>query len=102
MRQYDVFRNPTPRSRKAIPFIVVLQHDVVADTDSVIVAGLARALMRPPHRLYPDFEIEGRLYTLLTPDLASFPREVLQNSVASLRSEAARIDAALDILFTGI
>lgn len=102
MRQYDVYRNPSARTRKAIPLLVVLQHDVVSDTDSVIVAGLAPALKRPASRLYPDFEIDGRKYTLLTPDLASFPRGALQDPVASLHKEWVHIDGALDILFTGI
>lgn len=102
MRQYDVFRNPSPRSRKAMPYLVVLQHDVVCETQSVIVAALAPALKRPPSRLYPDFEIEGRMHTLLTPDLASLPRSALIDRVTSLREQWPRIDAALDILFTGI
>ncbi len=102
MRQYDVFRNPTPRSRKAMPFLIVLQHDVVADTDSVIVAALTPALKRPSSRLYPDLEIDGRAYTLLTPDLASLPRAALKDHVTNLRREWHRIVGALDILFTGI
>jgi hypothetical protein len=102
MRQHDVFRNPSARSRKAMPYLIVLQHDVVSDTDSVIVAALVPALKHPPSRLYPAFEIEGRMHTLLTPDLASFPRSSLIDRVASLHSHWHRIDAALDILFTGV
>jgi toxin CcdB len=102
MRQYDVFRNPTPRSRKAMPYLVVLQHDVVSDTDSVMVAALAPVPMRPPSRLYPEVEVRGRTYTLLTPDLASLPRAALKEPVADLRQEWHRIVAALDILFSGI
>ena len=102
MSQFDVFRNPDARSRKAFPLIVVLQHDVVDDTESVIVAGLIPSKDQGTTRLFPRFKIAGRSYTMRTPDLASMPRKVLTAPVASLRSEWHQIDAALDILFTGI
>lgn len=102
MRQYDVYRNPNTRRRKAMPFLVVLQADVVAETDSVIVAALAPLEMQSPSRLYPEFEVEGYSYTLLTPDLASVPREALVDRVGSLASEWPRIAAAIEVLFTGV
>jgi toxin CcdB len=102
MRQYDVYRNPTVRRRKAMPYLVVLQADVVAETDSVIVAALAPLDMPSESRLYPEFEIEGYSHTLLTPDLASISREALVDHVTSLAGEWPRITAAIDILFTGI
>ena len=52
-------------------------------------------------RLYPQFAIGGKEYTLLTPDLASLPRSVLGEPVANLSAERDKIVAALDILLVG-
>jgi toxin CcdB len=102
MPQYDVYRNPTPRSRKAMPLLLVLQADVVSEADSVIVAALTRDLRPSGSHLYPEFEIEGETYALITPDLASIPRQALTERVTNLGEQWDRITAAIDILFTGI
>ncbi|MFA5949820.1 MAG: CcdB family protein [Hyphomicrobium sp.] len=102
MRQYDVYRNPGARTRKVMPFLLVLQSDVVAGTGSVVVAALTAELKTAPSRLYPTFEIGGATYTLLTPDLASVPRLALVERVTSLEQDWSRITAALDILFKGV
>ena len=85
-----------------MPYLVVLQADVVSETESVIVAPLTSSVSSEGSRLYPEFEIDGRIFTLLTPDLASLPRHVLTDRVASLANEWNRVTAAIDILFTGI
>lgn len=85
-----------------MPYLVVLQADVVSETESVIVAPLTPSVSSDGSRLYPEFEIDGRSLTLLTPDLASVPRNVLTDRVASLASEWNRVTAAIDILFTGV
>lgn len=99
MRQYDVFQNPSPRTRKLIPYLVVLQSDLVSETDAVIVAPLSRS---EGSRLYPQFAVADGYYTLLTPDLASIPRVALTERVTNLAKDWNRITAAVDILFTGI
>jgi len=86
-----------------MPYVVVLQSDVVSETSFVIVAPLVPALpTSKPSRLYPTFDIVGRRHMLLTPDLASLPRKALAEPVASLSEQRFQIIAALDILFTGI
>lgn len=102
MRRYDIFRNPTPRTRGLMPYLVILQTDVVSETDSVVVAPLTAAVRSSDSRLYPEFKVKGRTYTLLTPDLASIPRHLLTDRVASVSKDWNRVTAAIDILFTGV
>ncbi len=102
MRQYDVYRNPGPRTRKAMPYVLVLQSDLLSETEAVIVAALTPAISPSTSRLYPAFEIAGQAHTLLTPDMASIPRDALVTWVKSLADEWSRITAAIDILFTGV
>lgn len=102
MRQYDVFQNPSPRTRKLIPYLVVLQSDLVSETDAVIVAPLSKSVRSEGSRLYPQFAVADGYYTLLTPDLASIPRVALTERVTNLAKDWNRITAAVDIIFTGI
>jgi len=102
MRQYDVFQNPTPRTRKLMPYLLVLQSDLVSETDAVIVAPLSKSIHPEGSRLYPEFAVADGTYTLLTPDLASIPRIALTELVTNLEKDWNRITAAIDMLFAGI
>jgi toxin CcdB len=100
MAQYDVHRNPSERTRRAIPLLLTVQHDVVSETSSVLMVPLVQPL-KAASKLYPVFEIDGKKYMMLTPDRAAFPRALLGPPVATLLSERSRIVAALDILLVG-
>lgn len=102
MRQYDVFPNPSPKTRAFLPYVLVLQSDLVSETEAVIVAPLSQAVRSEGSRLYPELAVVDAYYTLLTPDLASIPRAMLTKPVANVAADWNRITAAIDILFTGI
>lgn len=102
MAQFDVYRNPSERTRRAMPWLLSVQHDGVSETVSVLAIPLVAPLkLRSASRLYPVFDIQGRAFMLLTPDMASLPRSLLKAPVVSLAAERARIIAALDVLFAG-
>jgi toxin CcdB len=102
MQQCDVFRNPSVQTRKAMPYLIVLQHDRGSETSYVIVAALVPPLKSGiASRLYPVLQVEGKQLMLLTPDLASLPRTALKQRIANLEHERSRIIAALDLLFAG-
>lgn len=105
MRQYDVFTNPTSKSRGAVPYLIVIQHDRASETSSVVVAGLApiaKAKAIATSKLYPVIDVSGRDFVLLTPNLAAIPRQVLGDPVANADGAHRRIVAAIDMLFTGV
>lgn len=102
MAQFDVYRNPSERTRRAMPLLLAVQHDGVSETSSVLMVPLVSPLRaKEQSRLYPIVDIEARQYMVLTPDLASLPRSVLGEPVANLEDERNRLVAALDILFVG-
>jgi toxin CcdB len=52
--------------------------------------------------LTPTFELDGKRYVALTPQLAGIPRKALGAQVADLSERRYDIIAALDLLVTGI
>jgi hypothetical protein len=101
MRQCDVFSNPSERPSPNVPFILVLQSNLVFQTTTVVVAPLVKAgHLRESQSLYPVFEIDGQRVALSVTELATLPRRVLRSYVTSLEEERHRIIRAIDLLFT--
>ena len=102
-RQFDIVENQNQGTRDLYPFLLVLQHDLVASVQSVIVAPLVRADRAPTtSRLHPSLDVAGSRYTVLTEDLAPLPRNRVSRTLASAEPQDYDIIAALDLLFTGV
>jgi toxin CcdB len=103
MAQFDVYQNPNPASRKARPFVVVLQSDFTSQTDTVIVAPLAakEAFHGGARWLHPKVTVGGREFVTASHELAALPRRLLGKTVANLASQRHDFDRAIDVLFTG-
>jgi len=107
MAQYDVFETTIPGLRKAFPYIVVLQSDLIEGGRNRIVAPLI------PLRLAPD--LAGRLGPILRLDadgaageyvlamlaLTNMPAADLKRRTASVAACRDVITRALDLVFQG-
>ncbi|HWS74869.1 MAG TPA: CcdB family protein [Quisquiliibacterium sp.] len=105
MPQFDVFTNENPATRARAPYLVDVQSELLEELATRVVVPLVAAgkgTLAPMTRLMPVFEIEGRRFTFVTPQLAGVPRAVLGRRVASLASSRHEIVAALDVLISGI
>ena len=105
MAQFDVYRNPNPASRGRVPYLLDVQSGLLDTIATRVVVPLCRPQVlsgKPAERLNPAFEIEGRKFYLLTPQLAGVPRKALGEPVTSLAAERRAIIDALDLVFTGI
>ena len=103
MNQFDVHRNPFPRSRERQPFLVVLQSDLISQSlDTVVVAPLeAAGGGKFADRLNPAVTIDDRSFVLIAQELVTVRKSVLGAPRGSLGHERDHIIAALDLLFTG-
>ena len=103
MRQFDVFENPIPRARRALPFVAILQSSLADTGRERVVAPLAPRDAMPPlaGRLIPTVTVEDREYAVLVPSLAALPVADLRQVIATIAQDRERILAALDYLFTG-
>jgi toxin CcdB len=105
MPQFTVHRNPNPGSKAACPLLLDIQSDLLADLGTRVVVPLCRASAlkgKPMTTLTPIFEIEGKTYAMLTPQLAGVSGKDMAAAVADLREHRDEIVAALDLLITGI
>ncbi|HYD29986.1 MAG TPA: CcdB family protein [Azospirillaceae bacterium] len=104
MPQFDVRRNPSPRTRASIPFVLVVQADLLADLEPVAVVPLRRAdtLTRPIRRLNPLFVVEGVEVVMIPNAIAGVLRRDMGEVVANLEDHRDDIIAAMDTLLAGL
>lgn len=104
MAQWDVFVNPSVRSREDIPYLVDLQSNLLDALPSRLVAPLARTRLTPegvPRALCPVFNIDGASVVLLPHEAGPIEARLLKRRTASLLTQAHEVVAALDALVSG-
>src|SRR5690606_20575796 len=102
MRQFDVFPNPSPRSRAAAPFIVLMQSHFVDEMPSALVAPLIREARSGDFtRVSVDVELNAERLHLSLAEMAPILRSELRAKVGDLALYEDEIRRALDRLFTG-
>lgn len=105
MAALDIHPNPDERTRRAIPFVVELQSNLLRDLDTRLVAPLvpAERYRTAIPRLNPVVPVEGSPHVLLTQQLAAVPVRVLSGQpVGNAEEDRYAIIAAIDFLVTGI
>ncbi|HEY7576098.1 MAG TPA: CcdB family protein [Acetobacteraceae bacterium] len=102
--QHDVFANPAGTTRRAFPFIAVLQADIAGEGRGRVVAPLAprRAMPDAVGRLLPVVRHDGVEFLLALELMTSVPLGVLRQKLGSIAQHRDDITRALDWLFTGV
>ncbi|WP_026686172.1 CcdB family protein [Azovibrio restrictus] len=103
MHQFDVYPNPNPDSCERLPYLVVLQSDLLERLDKVVVAPLrSHREGKPILRLNPLVQVAGDNYFVRVQDLAAMPVQSLHQPICNLSAEREALLAALSLLFTGL
>lgn len=105
MAQWDVYPNPVVRAREELPYLVVLQSDLLNTLPTRLVAPLSRSTVDAralPTRLAPAFEVEGQRMVLKAHEAGTILARALGHPVASLRTESYRLIDALDAVISGV
>lgn len=104
MAQFDVYLNPNAATRKAIPYLLDVQADLLDTLATRVVAPLVleEEMGLAARHLNPQFKIKGVAVVMSTAELAGVPTRSLGDKVTTLKSKRDEIIAALDLLFTGI
>jgi toxin CcdB len=99
MPQWDVHVNPSPRARELLPFVVVLQSDLLDSLPTRLVVPLSRSQIGVrglPARLAPEFDVKGEALVVKPHEAGTLFARDLRRPVASLRAQAHRIIDAID------
>ncbi len=102
MKQFDIVANPNKATRAQYPFLVVLQHDRLAEYSGVVVAPLhpiSPTFVKT--RLHPFIQFENKSFVIITEEMAAIPRVLLGRVLGSAADHRYAIIGAIDLVFTG-
>lgn len=104
MAQFDVYKNPNPKTRRQVPYLLDVQSDLLDPIATRVVVPLIRTSKsnQAITRLNPVFDIDNTRVMLSTAELAGVAQNALGKHVTSLKEQRTDIINALDVLFTGI
>lgn len=105
MNRFDVVRNSDTASQRQMPYLLIVQSDLLADFPTRVVVPLIRqkgAGSAPASLLNPRFDIENETLVMFTQQIAGLPKRYLGKLVCNLEAQRNTIVRALDFLFDGI
>ena len=101
MRQFDIYENPSTRSRPYAPYLVILQSHYLDPLQTVVVAPIVRDADQRLAELDLPIEISGEALTVAMTELASIERQQLKQLISNASDQEDSIRRALERIFTG-
>ncbi len=104
MPQFTVYENINEQTKDTYPYLLDVQNDLLEGLNTRVVIPMCSSSTigkKSISNLSPQFEIQGALYTLLTPQLAGIAMSDLGPAVHNLSDYGFEIIKAVDFLFTG-
>lgn len=104
MAQYDVFANPSRSAADGIPYVVVIQSDLLDALATRLVMPLAAldAATKVPIALCPVIAVKGRRLHALAHYAAPLPAKLLKRPVDNVAAQASALVAAMDAVLSGV
>ncbi len=105
MSQFDVYENNNDATRRAYPYLLNIQSEVLSALNTLIVLPLAPEAglkAKDMERLTPKVEYQGETLIVMTPQVAAVPRKNLSEPVGSLAHLRTEIVRALDFAVGGV
>ena len=104
MAQYDVFANPSLSATAGIPYVVVVQSDLLDALATRLTMPLAvlDVATKVPTVLCPVIMVKGQRLHALAHYAAPLPATALRRSVENVASQASALVSALDAVLSGV
>lgn len=104
MAQYDVYLNPSATAAQGIPFVVVIQSDLLDELSTRLVVPLATLDFagKVPRALCPAISVKGQKLNALAHYAAPLPARLLRHPVANVSAQASDLVAAMDAVLSGL
>lgn len=104
MAQYDVFPNPSASAASGIPYVVVIQSDLLDALPTRLTMPLAvlNFAGKVPLALCPHVTVKGERFHALAHYAAPLPARLLKQPVANLAMHASELVSAMDAVLSGL
>lgn len=104
MPQYDVFTNPSRSGADGIPFVVVIQSDLLDSLATRLTIPLAvfTSGTKVPTTLCPVILVKGKRLHALAHYAAPLPAKALRRPVDNVAAQAGALVSAMDAVLSGI
>lgn len=105
MEQFSLYSNENKNSKKAYPYFVDVQSDLLEELNSRIVIPLSSQETLNNinvNKLCPVIKINEAAFVLLTHQMTTVPRSILKKKITTLEQYRYDILGAIDLLLTGI
>ncbi len=104
MAQYDVFTNPSRSAANGIPYVVVIQSDLLDALATRMTMPLAvpDGANKVPTALCPVIMVKGKRLHALAHYAAPLPAKALRRPVDNVTAQASALVSAMDAVMSGI
>ena len=104
MAQFDVYANPSHSAAQGIPYVVVVQSDLLdaLATRMTIPLALLTFADKAPEKLCPSIAVNGQQLLALAHYAAPLPTRSLRQVVANVAPQASALIAAIDVVIAGV
>jgi toxin CcdB len=104
MAQYDVFTNPSNSAATGIPYVVVIQSDLLDALPTRLTMPLAAMefMGKVPTALCPVIMVKGKRLHALAHYAAPLPAKMLRRPVDNVTAQASALVTALDAVLSGV
>ncbi len=104
MAQFDVYANPSESAAHGIPYVVVVQSDLLdaLATRMTIPLATIEFAEKSPDKLCPMVTVNGQRLRALAHYTAPLPTRSLRQVVGNLVPLASTLIAAMDVVVSGV
>jgi toxin CcdB len=104
MAQYDVYPNPSRSASDGIPYVVVIQSDLLdaLATRLTMPLAISDAAISTPISLCPIVMVKGQRCHALAHFAAPLPAKLLRKPVANVSAQGSALVSAMDAVLSGI
>jgi toxin CcdB len=103
MAQYDVYANPSKSVSDGIPYVVVIQSNLLdaLATRLTMPLSITDTSVKIPTSLCPVVVIKGKRFHALAHFAAPLPAKLLRRPVANVASQGSALVSAMDAVLSG-
>ncbi len=104
MAQYDVFTNPSHSAEDGIPYVVVIQSDLLDALPTRLTMPLTEpdATVKVPTMLCPVIVVKGKRLHALAHYAAPLPGKLLRRRIDNVAAQSSVFVSAMDAVLSGI